>query len=218
MISRQIKKEYQLSEEQENCLHIWVETLLKWQKKVNLISPKTIDDLWLRHISDSLQLKPLLENHLSKIEGKKDAIYADFGSGAGFPSLAMALFWPYEVILVEADERKSIFLKEIVRKWDEVDRIKIYNQRIESLPKDMKISMLTARALAPLHQIFQWAYPYLDKNSTLILPKGKGWKSEIKKAEKHWLFQWEAQQSQTEDLAMILKVTQLEMKLKERKL
>ncbi|MBS0527916.1 MAG: class I SAM-dependent methyltransferase, partial [Proteobacteria bacterium] len=70
-----------VSRETERRLDAYVDLLLQWQAKTNLVSPSTLPTLWTRHISDSLQLLTLAP------EAK---IWADFGSGGGFPGVVLA--------------------------------------------------------------------------------------------------------------------------------
>ena len=59
------------------------EILIKWQKSINLISRDSIKNIWIRHILDSAQLF----SFISDVKGN----IIDFGSGAGFPGLIMAI-------------------------------------------------------------------------------------------------------------------------------
>ena len=70
-----------VSRETEARLDRYVELLLEWQAKTNLVAPSTLPNLWTRHISDSLQL-------LSLAPSAK--IWADLGSGGGFPGVVLA--------------------------------------------------------------------------------------------------------------------------------
>ena len=70
-----------VSRETEARLQRYVELLLEWQAKTNLVAPSTLPNLWTRHISDSLQLLALAPTARR---------WADFGSGGGFPGLVLA--------------------------------------------------------------------------------------------------------------------------------
>ena len=78
-------------------------TLFKWQKSINLISKNTIKNTWERHFLDSAQLYKFVRG----IEGN----IIDFGSGAGFPGLVLAIMGKKNIHLVEADYKKCVFLK-----------------------------------------------------------------------------------------------------------
>src|SRR5580698_6080852 len=99
-----------VSRETSDRLDRFVDQLLIWQQRINLIAPSTIPVLWTRHIADSLQL-------LALAPGAK--IWADFGSGAGFPGLVLACALAETpgalVHLVESNSKKAAFLREAVR-------------------------------------------------------------------------------------------------------
>src|SRR5882757_662953 len=91
-----------VSRETLGRLEIMVETLVRWQRAINLVGRATLDDVWNRHILDSAQLVPAIPANARTL--------ADLGSGGGFPGLVLAALRPeLEVILIEADARKSAY-------------------------------------------------------------------------------------------------------------
>ena len=148
--------------------------VLKWQKVVNLISNKTIEDGWNRHILDSAQLYFLIP------DDKK--ILLDVGSGGGFPGLVLAILNKVlkgplkEITLVESDLKKSLFLEEVVRVLNL--QVIVLNERIESL--SVCPDVVTARAFAPLDRLFLLLQKNVSRETILILPKGKSVDEEIK--------------------------------------
>lgn len=158
-----------VSRETADRLHIYVETLKKWQNSINLVSGKTIDDVWHRHILDSGQIFPHTGDANSRI--------MDIGSGAGLPGLILAIMrhgqWgdaAEPVTLVESDERKCAFLGVAAQKSGV--RIKIKNQRLETLPA-IKPDIITARALAPLETLLNWTNPQHHKALKCVFLKGE---------------------------------------------
>src|SRR3546814_14483358 len=85
--------------------------LTKWNRAINLVSPRSLEDLWRRHFLDSAQLR----RHLPELPGDAARVILDVGAGAGFPGLVLALLGCALVHLVEADQRKAQFLREAVR-------------------------------------------------------------------------------------------------------
>src|SRR5262245_35358913 len=79
--------------------------LLKWQKKINLISDT--NNIWERHFLDSAQLFPYLPD--------PNASLLDMVTGAGFPGLVLSIMGMSNVHLAESDRRKGIFLQEAAR-------------------------------------------------------------------------------------------------------
>src|ERR1700716_3871704 len=70
-----------VSRETEARLDRYIELLLEWQAKTNLVAPSTLPNLWTRHVSDSLQLLTLAPSA---------RVWADLGSGGGFPGIVLA--------------------------------------------------------------------------------------------------------------------------------
>src|SRR3954447_17958527 len=99
-----------VSPEREARLDAYVDLLLQWQAKTNLVASSTLPNLWTRHISDSLQLLALA------LDAK---IWVDLGSGGGFPGVVLACAMadtPGAVVhLVERNAKKAAFLREAVR-------------------------------------------------------------------------------------------------------
>jgi hypothetical protein len=85
-------------------LETYVELLTSWNRRINLVGPNTIGDIWRRHILDSAQLFPLIPPAARRL--------VDFGSGAGLPGLILAIMGVPEVYLVESDQRKIAFMRE----------------------------------------------------------------------------------------------------------
>ena len=96
-----------VSRETFEKLIAYAELLLKWQSKINLVGKNTISDLWDRHMLDSIQLNKWIPNETN--------IITDFGSGAGFPGLVLAIVCGKTVHLIEASKKKSAFLREAAR-------------------------------------------------------------------------------------------------------
>jgi 16S rRNA (guanine527-N7)-methyltransferase len=156
-------------------LEQFVALLLKWNKAINLIGKATEADIWQRHILDSVQLFPLL---------KQDArLLTDFGSGAGFPGIILALLGAPHVVLVESDQRKCAFLSEAGRL--STSKVTVHNARIEMLTP-WKSDVITARALAPLGKLLELTYPFASPATQFLFLKGVNTSSELSEAEEKW--------------------------------
>lgn len=158
-----------VSRETLDKLREYHDLLLKWQKKINLISPNTISEAWKRHFVDSMQVF----EHLPSSKGH----LVDLGSGAGFPGLVLAVMGFEKVTLIESDRRKCIFLKQVIRDLG-LDNVTVINERLENV-SDIKADIITARALASLDQLLKWATPFLKTETVLIFPKGRRYQEEI---------------------------------------
>src|SRR4030095_13091027 len=98
-----------VSRETLGQLEALVETLVRWQKAINLVGRATMEDVWTRHVLDSAQLVPLIPADAKSL--------ADLGSGGGFPGLVLAALRPdLDMSLIEVDARKAAFLGEAGRR------------------------------------------------------------------------------------------------------
>lgn len=174
--------------------------LLKWQEKINLISPATVREAWERHFLDSLQIAPLLPIHPANLY--------DLGSGAGFSGMVLAIVRPdLKMTLIESDSKKCAFLQTVSR--ETATPVTIENGRIESVslpPPDV----VTARALAALPALLDYTAPWLETgvNPRLIFAKGEQYKVEIAAAHAAgWAFDCLETPSKTETGAAILTLT-----------
>src|SRR5712671_7857289 len=99
-----------VSRETEARLARYVDLLLEWQAKTNLVAPSTLPSLWTRHIADSLQLLAL---------APAAKVWVDLGSGGGFPGVVLACALAdtpgATVHLVERNAKKAAFLREALR-------------------------------------------------------------------------------------------------------
>lgn len=180
-------------------LERYVALLLQWQRRINLIGPSTVDQVWQRHILDALQLVPLLPPGTRTI--------ADLGSGAGTPGLVLAIATGLEVHLYESNGKKAAFLREAARHC-EANAI-IHQVRIETIGADpglAKVDVVTARALAPLARLLDYAWPFLRGGAPGLFHKGQDVDAELTEASKSWRIIAERHPSLTDSKAVILAV------------
>jgi len=178
-------------------LKVYAELLEKWQKKINLVSSNTITDLWNRHMLDSAQLLPLLP--------RPKCTVLDFGSGAGFPGLVLAILGGPQVTMVESDGRKCAFLAEAVRKTEAGPSVRLQNCRIEDSPSG-PVDVVISRGLAPLEKLLVYAEPFLRNDSMCLFLKGKKADEELTQTQKNWIMQVTKIQSQSDPSGTILKL------------
>jgi 16S rRNA (guanine527-N7)-methyltransferase len=160
-------------------LQAYHDLLLKWQTRVNLISPDTVSTAWERHFLDSLQLLNHIENTNKKI--------IDLGSGAGFPGMAIAIAGANNVHLVESDGKKIQFLKEVARITN--TSITIHHSRIEDKPTS-DADIIISRACSPLDKLLSHSSHYVSHETICLFHKGKNYSKELEEAKAHWNFQY----------------------------
>jgi 16S rRNA (guanine527-N7)-methyltransferase len=187
-----------VSRETLDKLRRYADLLVKWQKSINLVGGDTLNDLWRRHFLDAAQLVPLVP---------PDArIIMDFGSGAGFPGLVLAIMLDLEVNLVESSGKKVAFLREAARVSGA--SVKLHQGRIEGLPLP-KSDLITARALAPLHQLLEFSVPNLEPHGLCLFLKGARAEEELTAAMKKRSMTVERIQSATDPKGIILSIREI---------
>lgn len=199
-------EKYNVSRETWSNLKTFQDMVLEWNERFNLISKSSAENIWDRHIIDSLQLKQFLTT--------EDKIMYDFGSGAGFPAIVLAIvakesFPNLKISLIESIGKKTIFLNE-VKKALNLD-IEIINDRIENL-KLPKADIITSRALASLDKLLFYAKNFSTAKTRLIFPKGEKWFEEVEAAKKIWSFEYDTIQSSTSDKGCILQIKNVRRK------
>ena len=171
-----------------------------WRGKLNLIGPKEFDRIWDRHIADSLQLLPHLPS---------DPKVLDLGSGGGFPGLvlAAAIEAPGSVTMVESVGKKCVFLRSAVDALSLAAAVR--HARVEALDP-WPVSVVTARAFAPLPKLMKYAAPFLSAGAFGLFHKGKSWQEEIAEASRDWTFAHEMVPSRTSDDGVLLKISEVQ--------
>lgn len=179
--------------------------LVKWQQKINLVSPTTIDNAWERHFLDSTQIADILP--------KGTNVLFDLGCGAGFPGLVLAMMdLGLDIHLIESDQKKCSFMKAVSR--ETTTKVTVHNCRIEAYDGGTTPNIVTARALADLSKLFEYCRGWIAENPeiTLIFLKGQRADEELEMVKKHWNFEVDSTLSQTENGAQILKFTNISPK------
>lgn len=156
-------------------LRAYVDLLSKWQSRINLVAPATLDDAWRRHILDSGQLLPLMDGRPGPV--------LDLGSGAGFPGLVLAILGRDDVVLVESDGRKAAFLREAARVTG--TKVVVEACRIEAL-RPIRAGIVTSRALAPLSDLLHYARRFADESTLYLFLKGERAEDELTTARERW--------------------------------
>jgi 16S rRNA (guanine527-N7)-methyltransferase len=191
-----------VSRETRERLELYADLLRKWQRSINLVGPRTIGDLWNRHFTDSAQLLPLIP----PVETPATRVLVDFGSGAGFPGLVLAILGAGEVHLIESDQRKATFLREVARATG--TPVTIHAKRIEQVAP-FPADVVSARALAPLSDLLGFAAPFLRPDSLCLFPKGQMAEDELSAASKTWNMTVDRIQSVTDSSATILRISRV---------
>ena len=167
-----LKEVLNFSPEQLEKIQIFHDELLIFNKKYNLISKSTENDVWNRHIRDSAQL-------VKYINFDEDKSLSDMGTGAGFPGVILAIFNKnpnFHVKLYEKSNIKCDFLDTVRNKLN-VDYDIYGNYKDESITSEYVVS----RAFKKLEEIIRISREKIISSHKLIILKGKNAENEISK-------------------------------------
>ena len=199
-------EKYNVSRETFEKLKCYQSLLIEWQAKFNLVSQSSLNEAWNRHFLDSVQLFKYVPETAQTL--------IDFGSGAGFPGMVLAIMakekTPYlKITLVESIKKKTLYLKEVAEKTS-VD-VNIINERIENI-SFQKFDVITSRAMTSLTDLLGYAFPFCKKETVCIFPKGKKYAEELAEAHKNWLFKCSVEPSEQSEEGRILIIKNIQKK------
>jgi 16S rRNA (guanine527-N7)-methyltransferase len=209
---KEFAREFDVPDEACARLVRYVDLLERWNRRMNLVSRESVDDIWRRHIADSAQLAQLIPPY--------DGPLADVGSGAGFPGLVLAAFGFADVNLIESNGRKCAFLRESVRVIQQAQAQSgstpgviqkpalVHHLRLAgdvALPESLsRCSIITARAVSPLTNLLDIVSPLVYDGTCCVFPKGAKADDEIAAARRDWQFELERVASKMEPSGVIL--------------
>ena len=148
--------------QKEQFLHL--ENLYQdWNKKINVVSRKDIDELYLRHVLHSLGIAKI-------ISFKKGASILDVGTGGGFPGIPLAILFPdTHFTLVDAIGKKIKVVDEVVSGLG-LKNVTTYHKRVEDL--DEQFDFIVSRAVAAMPTFVRWVQGSIRKKSVHELKNG----------------------------------------------
>lgn len=180
---------FHFNDKQIDGLKQYIDLIKDWNNKINLISFVNEEELIVKHLLDSIFLINFLE-----LKGVKKT--ADLGTGGGFPGLALAILLPEtEFILIDSTKKKLNVIDDVI-KTIKLKNVKTLWGRLEDLAHARiyreKFDLVTARALAPLPTLLEYASGFIARNGIFAAYKGKNYKEELdfsQKAQKILNFQ-----------------------------
>ncbi len=193
-------KTQNVSRETISRLVVYEATLRKWNARINLVAKSTLPDIWHRHFADSAQLFQLARH--------KTGLWADLGSGAGFPGLVLAIMARelapnLRIALIESDQRKCAFLQTVA---SEVAPATIIIAQRAELADPLGADLILARALAPLVDLLPLAQRHLANNGECLFLKGATAESELTALGKNWDSSVEIIPSFTNETGVVLRI------------
>ena len=154
-----------ISEDITEKLKKYHELLSSWNEKINLTAITDEEEVIEKHYFDCIRPLEKLKN---------DGKVIDVGSGAGFPGLVFKIIRPnYEMTLLEPNNKRVTFLKEVIRELDLKD-IEVVNQRSEDFAKENRenYDFVCARAVANLNILSELCLPLVKENGIFLAMKG----------------------------------------------
>lgn len=172
------KNRISLSSRQIQQFHLYYQTLVEWNEKMNLTAITDQEEVYLKHFYDSLTIAFDFDFNNQTL--------CDVGAGAGFPSIPLKIVYPdLKVTIVDSLTKRITFLKHLINVLElkDVDAI---SARAEDYAKDHRafFDIVTARAVARLNILDELCLPLVKENGYFITLKGRIAKEELKEAKK----------------------------------
>jgi 16S rRNA (guanine527-N7)-methyltransferase len=194
-VKKILKNELKFSENDICNLEIFIKLLLEYNSRYNLISKSTEKIIWSRHILDSAQL-------LKHINVNLGSTLADFGTGAGFPGIILAIFnknTKFHVKLFEKSSVKRDFLNTVIKK------IKLDAEVLENVyDMESDVDIVVSRAFKKLEQIVKISREILKKPHKIVILKGKNAQTEINNVSLPTNYSYKLEKSITSDDSKII--------------
>ena len=185
---------------QLNLLELFVNEVLNYNKRYNLISQSSEKEIWNRHVLDSAQLVKFIEPH-------QGGSIADLGTGAGFPGIVLSIFFndfsKFHVKLYEKSKIKVKFIKNIIKKA-RLQNIEIYDNDYQS--HKINSSYIVSRAFKKLPEMIRISRETAQRPHKMIIMMGKSAQEELNKASKGLIFKYKLESSITQSDSKILLV------------
>lgn len=140
------------------------ELYTEWNAKINVISRKDIESIYLHHVLHSLSIAAIADF-------QPGTQIIDIGCGGGFPGVPLAIFFPQVKFHLVDSIAKKLKVVEAVCEGAGIKNITIQHTRAEDI-KNKKFDYAISRAVAPLKELWKWSAPLLKKDHIKTLPSG----------------------------------------------
>lgn len=175
--------------------------LLAENARQNLISKASEDQIWQRHMADSVQLLEHVPRET--LEQSYPDPWLDLGTGAGLPGLVIAIMQPdYPLKLVESRARRIEFLQACIDDLG-LEQCEVLGERLERI-QPFRVSVISARAFAPLDKLLRLSAPFSTKRTRYLLPKGRSAAHELSQQNRAIRLMFHVEQSLTDREAGII--------------
>ena len=135
-----------------------------WNLKINVVSRKDIDELYLRHVLHSLAIGKL-------VQFKPGSKVLDVGTGGGFPGIPLAILFPEtQFHLVDSIGKKIKVVNEVAEGLG-LTNVKTTNGRVEEEVKDT-YDFIVSRAVAQMETFVRWTKGKISKKQNHDIKNG----------------------------------------------
>ena len=198
---------HNVSRETLDEIESFTNSIIKKNRSINLISRNTEKSIKTRHIIDSAQTIDFIDKNDIKV-------CTDLGSGAGLPGIVLGILMKakkplFKVVFYEKSYHKSIFLKEMTKKFNlnsEIHQKNIFTE------KNLQTDVIISRAFKPIPIIFQIAKTNFKNFKYIVLFLGRTGKKLLNESLETWKFDYEEKKSLTCNESMIVKISNLKKK------
>lgn len=169
----------QLNNDQEEKFLTYFTELVEVNKYMNLTAITEKDEVYRKHFLDSLEIVRAIDN-------KEKYTLCDVGSGAGFPSIPLAIVDSnVNVTIIDALNKRIKFLNELTSKLG-LSNVEALHRRAEDYVKEVGASfdIVTARAVARLNVLVELCLPLVKVGGKFIAMKGSSGQEELEEAKK----------------------------------
>lgn len=172
-----------------------VSLLAEENERQNLVSAASLPHVWQRHIADSAQL-------LTHVSRETSSPWLDLGTGAGFPGMVVACLRPEaQLLLAESRARRIDWLSRAIEALA-LPSVEVLGQRVELIP-DRQVSVISARAFAPLDRLLELSARFSTSDTVWLLPKGRSARDEVAELT-GWAHLFHVEQSLTDPEAGVI--------------
>ncbi|KAJ7956284.1 Ribosomal RNA small subunit methyltransferase G [Quillaja saponaria] len=179
-----------LTSRQKDQIHLYVDALLQWNKRMNLTAVTEMNEVMERHVEDSLAiLPPLRDRYRTHCKSLFDNVnLVDVGTGAGIPGMILAIACPdWDVTLLESRNKRCVFLEHAINVTG-LSNAKVVRGRAEDLGQNPsfreQFDIAVARAVAEMRILAEYCLPLVRVGGLFVAAKGHDPEVEVRNAER----------------------------------